>query len=117
VLARLFEAAGMSTILVTNMPFWAERVGAPRTLAVEFPFGHILGRPGDRALQMRVIDHALGVLETAEGPGTIAHFQERWPESLDEALQRCHPVEPPPIMGQMGRHIGSLLRAMRRGAR
>jgi hypothetical protein len=116
VLARLFEAAGMSTILVTNMPFWAERVGAPRTLAVEFPFGHILGRPGDRELQMRVIDCALEVLETAESPGTMAHFQETWPEPLDEALHRCHPEQPPPIMGQMGRHIGGFLRAMRRGA-
>jgi D-proline reductase (dithiol) PrdB len=117
VLARLFEAAGMSTILVTNMPFWSERVGAPRTLAVEFPFGHILGRPGDKALQMRVINSALEVLEMAETPGTIVHCQEKWPESMDKALHDSHPPQPPPIMGQMGRHIGSFLRGMRRGAR
>jgi hypothetical protein len=116
VLARLFEAAGMSTIMITNMPFWAERVGVPRTLAVEFPFGHLLGRPGDAALQKRVIDHALEVLETAEGPGAIVHFQETWPEPLEAALHCSHPEQPPPIMGQMGRHIGSFLRAVRRGA-
>jgi D-proline reductase (dithiol) PrdB len=117
VLARLFEAAGVSTILVTNMPFWAERVGAPRVLAVEFPFGHILGRPGDRNMQMRVIDRALEVLEQAETPGTIVHFQEKWPEPLEKALHDSHPEQPPPIMGQMGRHIGSFLRGMRRGGR
>lgn len=116
VLARLFEAAGMSTVLITNMPFWSQRVGAPRTLAVEFPFGHILGRPGDKELQMRVINKALEVLETAEAPGSIVHFQEKWPEPMDKALHDCHPAQPPPIMGQMGRHIGSFLRAMRRGA-
>jgi hypothetical protein len=107
----------MSTILVTNMPFWSQRVGAPRTLAVEFPFGHILGRAGDKELQMRVINHALEVLETAESPGTIVHFQEEWPEPLEKALHDSHPEQAPPIMGQMGRHIGSFLRAMRRGAR
>ena len=117
VLARLFESRGMATILVTNMPFWSERVGAPRTLAVEFPFGHILGRPNDRAMQLRVIDRALDVLETAERPGTIVHFQEKWPEPLAKALHDSHPEQAPPIMGQMGRHIGSFLRGMRRGGR
>ena len=117
VLARLFEAAGLSTILVTNMPFWAERVGAPRTLAVEFPFGHILGRPHDRDMQMRVIERALEVLETAEAPGAIVHFQEKWPEPLEKALHDSHPEQAPPIMGQMGRHIGSFLRGARRGQR
>jgi D-proline reductase (dithiol) PrdB len=117
VLARLIEAAGKSTILVTNMPFWAERVGVPRALAVEFPFGHTLGRPGDRDLQMRVIDKALVVLETAGAPGAIVHFQEKWPEPLEKALHDSHPEQAPPIMAHMGRHIGSFLRGMRRGAR
>lgn len=31
VLAPIFEIAGMSTVLVTNIPFWSERVGAPRS--------------------------------------------------------------------------------------
>ena len=40
--------------MVTNMPFWAEKVGVPRTLAVEFPFGHTLGQPHDTAQHMRL---------------------------------------------------------------
>jgi len=115
VLARLFESAGMSTVTVTNMPFWADRVGAPRTLAVEFPFGHILGRAHDRELQRRVILQALAVLEGSAGPGAIVHLQEPWPEPLEDARRASHPETPPPIAAQMGRHIGQLLMGMRRG--
>jgi hypothetical protein len=116
VLARLFEAAGMSTVLVTNMPFWSERVGAPRSLAVEFPFGHILGPPRDRDLQRRVILQALDLLERSTAPGAIAHFPEPWPQPFKEALRAAQPETPPPISGAMGRHIGNILRGMRRGA-
>jgi D-proline reductase (dithiol) PrdB len=104
----------MATIMVTNMPFWAEKVGAPRTMAVEFPFGHILGPPGDRELQMRVIQQALAVLENAAEPGTTVHSNEVWPGSLEEARQICHPPEPPPIMDEMSRHIISFMRGIRR---
>ena len=61
---------------------------------------------------MRVIDRALEVLDSAEAPGTIVHFQEKWPEPLEKALHDCHPDLPPPIMDQMGRHIGSFLRGV-----
>lgn len=105
----------MATVLVTNMPFWAERIGVPRTLAVEFPFGQILGQPNNPKMQMRVIMSALDVLAQADGPGTISHFQEPWPVPFEQALAECHPEVPPPIMGHMGSHIGSFLRAMRRG--
>jgi len=117
VLARTFEAAGMSTVMVTNMPFWAEKVGAPRTLAVEFPFGHILGQPLKKEMQMRVILQALELLETAESPGTIVHFQEKWPAPIKEALHDSHPETPPPIMADMARYIGKFLRGIRRGNR
>jgi len=117
VLARIFETAGLSTLLVTNMPFWAEKIGVPRTLAVEFPFGHILGQPHDRQQQMRVLRRALEVLEEATVPGTIVHFQERWPIPLEEALKDCHPEMPPPIAAHMGRHIGSFIRGLRRASK
>ena len=115
VLARLFEGAGLSTVLVTNMPYWAEKVGAPRTLAVEFPFGLILGQPRNKAQQLRVIEAALKVLETAEEAGTIVHFQEKWPEPAKEAIEKCHPETPPPIMDQMARHMLSFFKGIRRG--
>ncbi|MDR3576982.1 MAG: hypothetical protein P4L50_24215 [Anaerolineaceae bacterium] len=116
VLARTFESAGMSTVTVTNMPFWAERVGLPRTLAVEFPFGHMFGQPHNRDLQMRVLLQALEVLEKAPAAGTIVHFQEPWPEPLEAALHASHPQTPPPISAEMGRYIGKFLLGLRRSS-
>ena len=115
VLARTFEKAGMSSVVVTNMPFWAEKVGAPRTLAVEFPFGHILGQPHNSAMQRKVILDALDVLEKATLPGTIACSQERWPESFEEALRVSHPPVTPPIAAEMARYAGKFLMGLRRG--
>jgi hypothetical protein len=117
VLARLMETAGLSTIVVTNMPFWAERIGVPRTLAVEFPFGQILGQPHNKEQQRRVMGQALEVLASADEPGTIVHSQEVWPIPLEEAMRQSHPETPPPITGQMGRYIGQFLRGLRRGER
>ena len=114
VLARIFEAAGMSTVLVTNMPFWSERVGAPRSLGVEFPFGHIVGPARDGAMQKRVIIQALDILERTAEPGTIAHFQESWPAPPEQARRCSEPEVPPPIAAQMGRYIGRFLMGMRR---
>lgn len=120
VLARTFEAAGMSTIMVTNMPFWAEKIGVPRTLSVEFPFGHILGQPHNKEQQMRVIRQALEVLEKVEAPGTVIHSEEKWPAPLEEALRDSHPETRPPIgadMGPLHRELHSRLTTGRQAAR
>jgi hypothetical protein len=114
VLARTLEARGLSTVVVTNMPFWAERIGTPRTLAVEFPFGHTLGRPGDRELQLRVIGQALAVLETAETPGTIVHSAEAWPVPPKEAMADWQPSEPSPLIGVVAPRLREFLRQSRR---
>jgi D-proline reductase (dithiol) PrdB len=98
VLARTFETAGMSTVLVTMMPFWAERLGAPRTVGVEFPFGHPLGRPGDRETQLAVIRAALSLLAEAGEPGQVRELDYVWPQPLDEAKRDWQPLEPSPII-------------------
>ena len=113
-LARTLEAAGLSTILVTNMPFWVEKVGVPRTLAVEFPFGHTLGQPHEVAQQMGVIHQALEVLETEEAPGTIIHSAEMWLVSQKEALKDWQPREPSPVMEVMAPHFLKLMRQRRK---
>lgn len=64
VLARTLELAGLSTLLATSMPIWAERIGVPRTLAVAFPFGHALGLPHNAVQQTQITEEALMVLET-----------------------------------------------------
>jgi hypothetical protein len=80
VLARVIEAAGISTVLVTMMPYWSDKVGVPRTLGVEFPFGHPLGHAGDRGEQLAVIREALRVLREAREPGTVEYLEREWPD-------------------------------------
>ena len=100
-LARTFEEAGLSTVLVTVMPYWAERLGVPRTVGVEFPYGHPLGRPGDRDMQTGIIREALRLLEEATGPGEIRELDYMWPQDLDEAKRDWQPLEPSPIIRMM----------------
>lgn len=110
VLARTLENAGLATILVTNMPFWAEKIGVPRTLAVEHPFGHILGQPQDSHQQMRVIRQALDVLATAEKPGVIVHSNETWPVAQEAAMNGWQPEEPSPVIGHMSAAFRKMMR-------
>lgn len=114
VLARTIEKEGFSTILVTMMPFWVEKVGVPRTLAVEFPFAYTLGLPGDVEQQRRVLLEALSVLEAASEPGTIVDSLEEWPLPTDETIKLWQPVEPSPIIKLMAPKIRTLLRERRK---
>lgn len=113
VLARTLEAHGLSTVLVTMMPYWSERTGVPRTLAVEFPFGHPLGMPGDVDQQLRVIRQALQVLETAREPGTIVHSDEAWPMPPKEAIAAWQPPHPSPIISELAPKFREMLRQRR----
>jgi hypothetical protein len=97
VLARVIEAAGISTVMVTIMPDLAERVGVPRAVGVEFPFGHTLGHAGDREEQMKVIGDALRVLREARQPGTVEHLPYDWPD-FERWKEAWHPSEPSPIV-------------------
>lgn len=112
-LARILEAAGLATVLVTMMPFWAEKIGVPRTLAVEFPFGHALGQPREVEQQRRVIVEALRVLESADSPGTIVHSTEEWTLPQNEASRAWQPAEPSPIIAELTPKIRQILRERR----
>ena len=100
-LAQEFEKAGLSTVTVTMMPYWAEKMGTPRTLAVEVPFGHAFGTPGDRDMQMSVVRAALALLEEAREPGATSEVEIEWPQPSDEARKDWQPSEPSPIIKMM----------------
>ncbi|MBI2912848.1 MAG: hypothetical protein HYY03_02885 [Chloroflexi bacterium] len=100
-LARSIEAAGISTVVVTMMPYWSERIGVPRTVGVAFPYGHPLGRPGDRETQTAIVRAALALLEEAQAPGEIRELDMEWPQELSEAKKDWQPLEPSPIIKMM----------------
>jgi hypothetical protein len=101
VLAQEFEKAGLSTVMVTMMPYWAEKLGTPRTVGVEVPFGHAFGMPGDREMQMSVVRAALSLLEDAREPGAMREIEIEWPQPSDEARKDWQPLEPSPIIKMM----------------
>lgn len=58
-LAHVFEAAGLSTVVITPMRFIAEKMKTPRSLHAEFPLGLPLGKPRDAQFQRNVLRAAL----------------------------------------------------------
>jgi hypothetical protein len=68
VLARVLEAHGIATTSISMVREHTEKVKPPRALFVPFPFGHALGRPGDAALQHRVLRATLDLLAAPAGP-------------------------------------------------
>jgi hypothetical protein len=113
VLARVIEAAGISTVIVTPMPYFAEVLGAPRTVGVAFPFGHPLGHAGDRNEQMKVIGDALGVLREAPGPGAIEHLPYEWPD-FERWKREWQPSEPSPIVALLRERMRAQAQERRR---
>ncbi len=97
------------------MPYWSERIGTPRTLAVEFPFGHTLGAPGDIPLQRKVLIEAWNALETIRTPGEVIHSNLRWPEDVETAIQRWQPKEPSPIIKELTPKFRDMLRSQHKG--
>ena len=67
-LARVLEAAGVSTTSISLVREHTEKVKPPRALWVPFPFGYALGRPDDPVLQHRVLRAALDLQAEPAGP-------------------------------------------------
>ena len=63
---------GISTVLITVEPEESAQARPPRALYPHgFVAGHSLGRPGDDALQKRIIIDALGLLQAPPRPGEV----------------------------------------------
>jgi D-proline reductase (dithiol) PrdB len=109
---RAIEAAGMSTIILSNIPDLTAAVSVPRMAAIEYPFGRTLGQPGDRDGQMAVLRATLQALQEIDMPGGVRHLPFEWPEPPDQA--RARDVAPPPIVGYLVRHPWQLPRLLSR---
>ena len=101
VLARLIEAAGIPTVVVTMMPQTAVELVTPRIVGVEFPFGHPFGMPHDRRMQRTVLDTAVTVLAGATAPGTRVDIDIEWSQPRGEAYKSWQPSEPSPNVAML----------------
>jgi len=88
-LAHVFEAAGIPTTLVSLIREHTEKMRPPRALWVPFELGRPFGPPGDAALQTRVLEHALRLLEAPAGPVLEDFPEEAPPAASDDTGWSC----------------------------
>ena len=104
VLARIVEAAGIPTVIVSMLPDIAERFRLPRIVGVEFPFGHPFGVPHDRAMQRTVALAALSVYERDDLPARI-DVPIAWPIDWKTAYKGWQPKEAAPIVAYLKNQV------------
>jgi hypothetical protein len=71
-------------------------VGIPRSAAIAYPYGRLLGQAGDKNGQREVLLAALSILEKAQNPGEVWHLPFAWPE--DPKKTDWQPPEMSPII-------------------
>jgi D-proline reductase (dithiol) PrdB len=68
---REIEKAGLSTIGISIVRSITEKIKPPRTVFVDWPFGHPLGEPFIKAQQRKILMDALNALSSIKIPGEI----------------------------------------------
>lgn len=104
VLARIVEAAGIPTVIVTMLPDVAERFRLPRIVAVEFPFGHPFGVPHNREMQRTVAFAALSLYQQVDFP-VRRDVPIVWPVDWKTAYRAWQPTEPAPIIAYLKNQV------------
>ena len=79
-IALVFEEHRISTVCVVMNRDITQNVKLPRALFVRFPDRVPFGPANDAVTQMGVIREALGLLNGATQPATIAVSDIEWPE-------------------------------------
>ncbi|MBC7231477.1 MAG: hypothetical protein H5T74_13945 [Actinobacteria bacterium] len=77
-IARVLESYGMCTVALSLNRELSEKIGAPRTLYLRYPYGAPLGEPGNVNQQRAILRDMFQALETVEEPGTIIDLPYRW---------------------------------------
>lgn len=101
-IARVLEAAGLSTTSISLVREHTEAIKPPRALFVPFPFGSALGRAGDPELQHAVLRAALDLFTEPSGP-VLRDFpdegtEEEPPAPLQASAVPLSADEPDPAM-------------------
>jgi D-proline reductase (dithiol) PrdB len=91
---RVLEAAGISTVSLSMIPDFTRATGVPRLAGISYPMSRPMGRPGDAEGQRQVLRALLGLLESAQAPGTYVELPFAWPESPAQA-RKGSDIHPP----------------------
>lgn len=98
---RHIEAAGFSTIALSNGPDLTAAVCAPRIAAIEYPFGLTVGLPGDSAGQLAALRATLAAVQEMKVSGSVRHLPFALPQN---ANLNTHPPGRPPIVKYLAKH-------------
>lgn len=86
--ARVIEATGIPTMLVSTGRDLTAQVRPPRSLFVNFPMGNPFGAPGAVDQQRRILRRALELTYEITEAGTVVDLDETWPASFEEKVTR-----------------------------
>ena len=114
--ARHLEANGIATIVVGSARDIVEECAVPRFLFTDFPLGNPCGKPFDRAMQRRIAEMTLEVLEGARWPRTTVQTPFAWDdEDWRETVARidADKLEELREMGERRRALQDQTRASR----
>jgi len=75
---REIERVGISTIGISIVRGISEKIKPPRTVFLNWPFGHPLGEPFNVTQQKTILDEALKALYSVKVPGGIVDLPFRW---------------------------------------
>jgi len=75
---RAIEREGISTIGISIVRRFSEKVKPPRTVFLRWPFGHPLGEPFNVPQQRTVLKAAFKALYSIKTPGEIVDLPFRW---------------------------------------
>lgn len=79
-IARHLESNGIPTVIYGCAKDIVEYAGVPRFVFTDFPLGNSCGRPFDAAMQRRIVEMGLELLESATGPGVTVQSPYVWGE-------------------------------------
>ena len=75
---REIEKAGISTVGISIVRRFSEKIKPPRTVFVAWPYGHPLGEPFNVAQQRSILLDALKAIHAIKTPGDIIDLPYRW---------------------------------------
>ncbi len=80
------ESAGITTVSFSINKAISQKIGAPRSVLVKFPYGAVLGEPGHRDQQRTILRDAFWAAQDSTAPGVIVETDHRWRRSTYAAV-------------------------------
>jgi hypothetical protein len=85
-ISRVVESYGIPTVALSINRSFSEKIPAPRTAFIKFPYGAPFGEPGAQHQQMTILRDLLLLLQKAKTPGDIVDLPYKWRRSQYEEV-------------------------------